>query len=270
MSEQEQAPLAANKELDPVGTLDLMDELDAVFDAQHGNEHIPPEKELAPEPERELEEPDSETLEDVAEEVAEAIPEAVIDYDLEIPMPDGREAMTLGQMKDRVTELERTDAQMIERENALMRQQDELNQLLQAAGQLPPELTQKAAERLEQTLATERQAMMQAIPEWSDRETYDRDRTAIVDVAKQYGFSELEIGQIVDHRVVKFMRDHARLMGERQEAEKLPKQIRKQSRKGTKPRQKTKRSALDQMVDRAMKSNDEDAKFAAIDNLLRG
>lgn len=248
---------------------DVMQALDDVFAEEHEgwNDKTTPEKELEAEPERELE--DGETLQEVAEEVAEAIPEAEIDYDLEIPMPDGREPMRLGELKDKVTELERTEAQMIERENALMRQQDEVNQLLSAAGQLPPELAQQAEQRLQQTLAKEREAMMQAIPEWSDRETYDRDRAGILEVGQQYGFSELEVGQIMDHRVVKFMRDHARLLDQKKAAEKLPEKIKKQSRKGQRPTQRAKKSEIDQLVGIAKESNNDDLKMAAIDKLLR-
>lgn len=229
-----------------------------------------PEKEPEQEPERELETPDGEDVIDVAEELAEAIPEAVIDYDLDIPMPDGRESMSLGAMKDRVTELERSESQMIERENNLMRQQDEINMLMNQVGELPPELRQQASQKQQQHMAKERDAMLKAIPEWSDRETYDRDRVGIVEVGKQYGFSELEIGQIMDHRVVKFMRDYSRLSKNAKDAERLPAQIKKASKVGSKPRRTTKKSTQDTMVAEAISSGNDDVKQAAISELLRG
>lgn len=249
-------------------TENIMADLDAAFDAEQGYEdNIIPEKEPGQEPERELEDPDGSPDEPLA---AEEPGESSIDYDLEIPMPDGQEPIKLGELKDKVTRLERSESQMIERENALMRQQDEVNQLLQAAGQLPPALREQAAQRMEQTLASERDAMLQAIPEWSDRETYDRDRTAILDVGKQYGFSDIEVGQIMDHRVVKFMRDHARLLNERQAAEKLPQQIKKTAKRGHKAKQRRGKSAVDKMFESALNSDNEQDKFKAIDNLLRG
>lgn len=246
---------------------DVMQALDEVFAEEHEGWNESPEKDAVEEPERELEEPEASGSPD--EPVAEEEPESSIDYELEIPMPDGRESMKLGELKDKVTELERTEAQIIERENAMMRQQDELNQLMNAAGQLPPELQQQAQERMQQTLEKEREALVRAIPEWSDRETYDRDKQGILDVTKEYGFSEREIGAVMDHRVVKLLRDHHRLLNQKAEAEKLPAQIKKASRKGKQTGHRAKKSELDQLVGAATESNDDDLKMATIDKLLR-
>ena len=247
-------------------SVDVLDSIDALI-ANDGNVPNTSEKEASePELERELDEPEQ-AVEVEAEPEMEG-PE--IDYDLEIPMPDGREPMTLGQMKDRVNQLERTDQQMIERENALMRQQDELAEVMQQMGGIPPGLQEQAAQRNQQRLQHEHERMLEAIPEWKEKETFDRDRGQIFETAKQYGLGD-EIGQISDHRIVKLLRDFSRLLSKSTEGETLKKEIHKASTvKGRKPRLKTKQSALDKQVSEAMASNNVDTRLDAIDKLLGG
>ena len=136
-------------------------------------------------------------------------------------------------------------------------------------GEIPPGLQQQATQKQNEHLQREQAAMLKAMPEWNDRETYDRDRSAILEVAGQYGFSESDVGQIMDHRAVKLLRDMARLSTKIEDAEKLPQQVHKQAVKGKKPRARTKKSDLDSLVDSAIKSNNDDLKLSAIDNLLR-
>ena len=136
-------------------------------------------------------------------------------------------------------------------------------------GEIPPGLQQQATQKQNEHLQREQAAMLKAMPEWNDRETYDRDRSAILEVAGQYGFSESDVGQIMDHRAVKLLRDMARLSTKIEEAEKLPQQVHKQAVKGKKPHARTKKSDLDSLVDSAIKSNNDDLKLSAIDNLLR-
>lgn len=252
----------------------VLDDIDALLSGSPGepdengfmqeDETEQPEKAQVPEPDREEEEP-----EEAAQEATEEAQQPDIDYDLEIPMPDGREAMTLGQMKDKVNELERTESQMIERENALLRERQELDKVMAAVGEIPPELRQQADAMNQQHLQQERGKMLEAIPEWSDRETFERDRTAIAEVGHKYGFSDIEIGTIADHRVIKFMRDYSRMAAAEQQAQETAKQVHRASKPaGKKPRAKTRQSALDKQVSEAMQSNNETVRLDAIDKLL--
>ena len=43
---------------------------------------------------------------------------------------------------------------------------------------------------------------LEIIPEWSDQENYQQSVTALVDTAKKFGFSDHEIANITDFRVV--------------------------------------------------------------------
>jgi hypothetical protein len=139
-----------------------------------------------------------------------------------------------------------------------------------SVGEIPHEMRQQAAQYQQQHLEREHRAMLEAIPEWSDKEVFDRDRASILEVGHEYGFSDDEVGQIMDHRVVKFMRDYARMANRLKEAEKLPEQVKRASVKGQKRKQAGKVSALDQKLKQAIGSKDENVKLDMIDQLLRG
>lgn len=59
----------------------------------------------------------------------------------------------------------------------------------------------------------EQAALLDRIPEWKDRETARKDLSSIVSTASEYGFSEAEIGQVTDHRVILMARELSRLKG---------------------------------------------------------
>ena len=110
----------------------------------------------------------AEAAEPEPEKVEEA-EEVEIDYELKIPMPDGKEAISLGDMKDKVTQLERTEAQYIERENAILREQQVLTEAIQAAGgNVPPELKQQMDAQMMQHQERQHELMLQSMPEMAD------------------------------------------------------------------------------------------------------
>lgn len=56
-------------------------------------------------------------------------------------------------------------------------------------------------------LAQENEALLQAIPEWSDETVRGAEVTEMTSYLKQYGFSEDEANQISDHRIMRLIRD---------------------------------------------------------------
>lgn len=62
-------------------------------------------------------------------------------------------------------------------------------------------------------LQREQAALLDRIPEWRDRDAARKDLSSIVSTAAEYGFSEGEIGQVTDHRVILMARELARLKG---------------------------------------------------------
>ena len=191
-------------------------------------------------------------------------------YDLEIPMPDGREAMKLGELKDKVVELSRTEQQLIERENAIMRERDELTAIMQQVKpeEIPPQVQQKMAEHQTQHLQREHEAMLAAIPEMAEKTGFDKVRESVGRVFEQYGAGDV-VNQVMDHRLVKMAYDLDRLQTERAEAVETAKTILRPAKKvGSKPSKRKDSKA--ELHERVKHSRNDDAKLAYIDQLLEG
>ena len=139
--------------------------------------------------------------------------ETAIDYEQLIPMPGGDEPMKLGELKDLAMKAKHSEAQLIERENAIMRDQDKLRELIAAnGGEVPPEVQTQMREQLQQHLQREHNAMLEAIPEWKDPSTFQTERQELFKLFQSYGFNEDDVAQIADHRPLKMARDLMRLM----------------------------------------------------------
>lgn len=137
-------------------------------------------------------------------------------YDVKIPMPQGAEALTIGQLKDRVGELvdfETREAQFEQRriksEGDLLRAQAEMRDLL---GMVPkehitPEIIDKLRKRHDDTMRRERALTLDHIPEWRDETKRTEDLQGMIDLLSDYGFDESFITTVQDHRAIKFIRD---------------------------------------------------------------
>lgn len=64
----------------------------------------------------------------------------------------------------------------------------------------------RAQEMLARQLEMERELLNSAIPEWVDAEVAQKERKAIIEYAKQNGFTEEELDEIYDHRAVVLLR----------------------------------------------------------------
>jgi len=217
-------------------------------------------------------EPDAQANTDTSEETDEPGEEEPpeIDYEQSIPMPDGREPMSLSSLKDRVIELERTEDKTIERENEIMRQSDQLaNALQMAGGEIPPQLKQQMQTQQAAHLEREHGLMMQAIPEWKDPEVFKADRAEISKIGADYGLTPKELGAIMDHRVVKLLRDHSRLLKAQATAKGNLERLKAvPSKPGRKAPITTASGRLNKQIADAASGNDSAAKGAAIDALL--
>ena len=178
------------------------DTLDQIDDLLSGKEPKAPEGEQAAEPTG-----DSETEEEGTEEAQEEIPDGV-DYDLVVPISNG-EPVTLGQLKDAYQDQQRITLEVQERENAIMAQMNELQEMSQHV-QLPPERLAAIKQRQEQYLMQEHGRMLEAIPEFKDQAAFSEAKKAIDALAADYGISE-EVGKIANHKIVKLLNDFAKL-----------------------------------------------------------
>jgi hypothetical protein len=154
-----------------------------------------------------------ETLEAAAKRLG-LKPEQV--YNVKIPMPNGAEPLTLGQMKDRVGELVdlesrelQFDQRRMKAEGELLRAQAEMREIMAMVpkDKLNPEVVNKVRQRHEDTMKRERQLTLQHIPDWQDEKRRTEEIQGINDLLSDYGFDETFLTTVVDHRALKFIRD---------------------------------------------------------------
>jgi hypothetical protein len=68
---------------------------------------------------------------------------------------------------------------------------------------------QEEAQARQAKLAEETQRLVEAIPEWKDNKRAVEERNKLVETAKKVGFSDEELGQILDHRALVVLRKAA-------------------------------------------------------------
>jgi len=137
-------------------------------------------------------------------------------YNVKIPLADGAEPMTIGQLKDRVGELvdlETRETQFEQRrmasEGELLRSQAEIRELLAMVPKehIKPETVNKIRQRHEANMQRERTMTLEHIPEWRDEKRRTEDIQGMIELLSDYGFDETFIGTVSDHRAIKFIRD---------------------------------------------------------------
>lgn len=202
-------------------------------------------------------------------EDAQAEPEKV-DYDMEIevPMPYGMEPKTIGQLKDEVAAMHLTQQKVEKTRNELMMERRDLEMIIDALPQLPEEIGTIIQQRKQRLLAREGEAMLSAIPEWSEATTFQADRKEMLALTKGYGFSEAELEGVADHRLVKMIRDYTKLRNRVEKAGQTTKPV---PRAGNKPSgHKPPKQNPDKLIESAKSSHDPRVKQAAISQLLKG
>ena len=143
-------------------------------------------------------------------------------YAIEIPAAeDGGESQTFGALKDlaagesdyagRELALEERRVQF-GNDQAKARQELELVLKSLPEGAIKPEVLAVARKEREVMLDREAVRVLDVIPEWSDGEVQRADLAEIGDHMEQYGFDKGHIDQIVDHRMLRYMRDNLRRM----------------------------------------------------------
>jgi hypothetical protein len=139
-------------------------------------------------------------------------------YAIKVPMPNGAEAVSVGDLKDRIGELVELDTRemqfdqrRIKAEGDLLRAQTEMRGVLSL---LPPEvvqklpaLTEKVRKQHVETQRRERQLTLEHIPEWQDEQRCTQDMDGMIGFLSEWGFDESFLGTVVDHRAMKFIRD---------------------------------------------------------------
>ena len=143
---------------------------------------------------------------------------ASVDYELLIPIGPGHEDATLGTLKDFYKEnqdwqTERTewDNTRSAQENEQMVVRQEVTKLVQLLGDVKPEVMAQLQTMNKVNAATEQALLLQVRPEWSDPDVKQTASTAMLETAKEYGFSSAEYNAIDDHKVIKLLDDFTKL-----------------------------------------------------------
>lgn len=123
---------------------------------------------------------------------------------------------TLGELKDLLakdTDHDARELEFLERktktENELLRAKQDLSYILQRIPKqhLTAEMATKARAERERIERVESQRTLEEIPEWADEATRESERDAMSAHIQQYGFGPADLDRIIDHRMVKMIRD---------------------------------------------------------------
>jgi hypothetical protein len=137
-------------------------------------------------------------------------------YGVKIPLADGAEALTIGQMKDRVAELvdletreTKFELRRVKEEGEMLRAQAEIRDLLAMVPKehIKPEMVEKIRKRHDENMNRERQMTLEHIPEWQDEKKRVEDIQGMSEFMSDYGFDKTFLGTVSDHRAIKFIRD---------------------------------------------------------------
>lgn len=186
-------------------------------------------------------------------------------YAQEVKLSNG-ESMTIGALKDLAQEHATHTAALIERENRVMTQYNELQEMGQYL-QLPPEMRERIQQQQTQHLTNEHNRMLDAIPEFKDQAAFEKGRAAMFDLGKEYG---VDLSRVADHRVVKMLHDFCRLKAGIKTARETVKQIRTPEPKAKTQQINGKGTELSNAVTRAKQTGNQADQQRAVELLLRG
>lgn len=200
-------------------------------------------------------------------------------YQIEIPLGQDREPITLGQFKDHVQDLlnvddarEALENRQAEHEASVLRDQQETLAIINALGEnLTPELRQMAAQQYQTHMTQQRALMLQMLPEWRDAERYAADRSDMFEtLTSHYPVSETQLSAQQEAVTVLMMRDLARFWRREKSIDAERKRIPKVPRRpGKEPARTSKRGASKhQQIQQAAASSDPRDKVAAVKRLL--
>ena len=171
-------------------------------------------------------------------------------YDLGVTFDDG-ETLTIGALKDRVREtgdLQRSrddfEDYRMESTNEIFQARQQIDGVLQRITQLvPPETLARVFNDYQTQAAEKRRENQQKIrewfPEWDEPERKTADKREFSTLCKTYGFSQDEIDNIADARLIKLGVDAMRLMSR---YKRLKDGVQREKIPTTSPRSKTIRS----------------------------
>jgi hypothetical protein len=201
-------PEVATEESSEIGLND--DDLDALI-GESQKEDEDQESESDPDPDESL---DPKAL---AEKLGIGVDEI---YGIKFNYGDDGESLSLGELKDlgvRVKtieqEAETLEVDRISLENDNMTSRAEIQNIvsLLPMDAITPQLVAAARQQHDNLVRDERVALLSAIPAWNEPGAELAARGEILENLKQYGFREVEVNHMMDHRLIKMVHDFTRL-----------------------------------------------------------
>jgi len=198
-------------------------------------------------------------------------------YDLEVPLRDGAEPVTLGTMKDRMQESEdliglrsELDDRRSSFENEMMRARQELQRVVELLPTVPPALIEQAQQAHIAHVERERVALLSIKPEWRDPAAFASAKDAMLEVCAPYGFTRLDLDLVIDHRLTKLLHDFASLKQRVDRASASFKAVQTQQNRGGQKQSASQKVATAQAATKAAAQDGTPAqKTAAVDAILR-
>jgi hypothetical protein len=96
------------------------------------------------------------------------------------------------------------------RQSEVMRQKQDKLAAIQSEQQRLSQLTaQQRAQEMQAHLATQQEALIQAVPEWKDSKKAKAEKALLIEFGQKIGFSEDELKNVYDHRAVIALRKAA-------------------------------------------------------------
>jgi hypothetical protein len=143
-------------------------------------------------------------------------------YSLEIALEAANgeakgKTLTLGQLKDQAAkagDLETRTALFeetrVKSENELLRARAQIQEIVAGLpqGAVKPAVLEKIRTETERYRKVEAARLAEAIPEWDDEATHASDRDGILEHMAEYGYGPANFDGLLDHRMVKYVRDN--------------------------------------------------------------
>lgn len=240
-------------------------QLEQIDDLLQGKPVTPEKAPAAPEPGGDANKGEQQQQPESEAETTEEEDTSGIDYGKEVPLSNG-EKMSIGALKDFYQGHAQRELAMVERENRVMGQYAELQEMSQYL-QLPEGARERIAQQQGQYLREQHTAMLEAIPEWKDQAVFERSRGQIFELGKEYG---VDLSRVTDHRVVKMLHDYAKLRGQIKAAKINTKPVKSSDPKSPVQAPANKGGELQQRIDRAKQTGNMADQILAVDALLRG
>lgn len=140
-------------------------------------------------------------------------------YTHTVPMGDGREPVTIGDLKDQALEFQRRedlneslDQRQTDFENEMLRARQEFAALVDLLPNGIPQALLAEAKRQHVTSQDEELRQLLAVkPEWRNPEVYQRAQLDILDAIAPYGMGRADLTRVLDHRMGKLLHDFANM-----------------------------------------------------------